>query len=407
MNKRNLFYYDESFHTRVITKGYIDDENDCDSYVGVSVGWNVSKDNSIRNEYEVFEKQYKEFYSVNELKSDIIGKKFYSYGFASFRKEHIKLYNEYFDICIKNNMYVYITVLSKMENIIRQIIGPKYGYNTELGQGLIYTITKMILLYRPESVISKLLSGEEEFFVELRRFIKLKIREIKNLEHKQKEEDVFRVCLVCLQQENLGDIEFDWNYNIAFWGLKLLIEEINLNINRLELTIDNEGEENIDSKTLCSAKICGFPQAIEVKSENEIGVRVADMMCGFIGRFIRALEKAHLYEEDDYKKIKYLDNKWFHLNSEQFMLYKKVAKYYFIQVNHYYLTYSGIYADELCMLIGLLRYIDTYESYENFKEVSAEHHVKNVNSYICSYIGRGFERLGTTDSYQYNKHKLS
>lgn len=88
MNKRNLFYYDEIFHTRKITKGYMDDISNCDSYIGAAIGWNASKDDVVREEYKTFEEKYKVFYGIDELKSDIFKKKFYEYGIASLKKNN-------------------------------------------------------------------------------------------------------------------------------------------------------------------------------------------------------------------------------------------------------------------------------------------------------------------------------
>lgn len=398
MSKRNMFYFDESFHTRVITKGYIKDDNNCDSYIGVSVGWNASKDVEIRSAYQAFEEKYKTFYEVEEVKSQVIKKKFYQYGIASFKKNQITFYDEYFSI-VEKGIYVYICVLSKMETVLRQIIAPVYGYGTREGQILLYVLTKAILLYRPENVMSALFDKSELFVQELKKFIKKKINEICGLEHKTLELNIFKECLLILNLDVQESLNFEWYYDIAFWGFKLLIEELNLNENRLSYVIDNEGAEGEESKTLSAAKRAGFPQAIEMDSKTEMGVRVADLLSGFVGRIVRAMESDLCYKGDDFKKKKLLDKQWFDLNNEQFGLYKKIANVLFTLNNQYYMSYAGVYGDEISLFFGLFRYIDEFETYEEFLMMESNVHAENFNTQMCYKLEHDFERFGKPDKY--------
>ncbi len=324
MNKRNIFYYDESFHTRKITKGYMDEN--CDSYVGASVGWNASKDEKIREYYQAFEDRYKTFYGVDELKSQIIKKKFYEYGIASFKKDQLNFYIDYFSI-LEKGIFIYVCVLSKMETVIRQLIYPYYGYDTQMCQSIVYILTKAIWTYRPDNVINALFTESDKFMLELKTFLKMKVREIRGLDHKELELNAFQQCLQILNDNLNFTINFDWNYDIAFYGLKLLTKELHLNQNRLSLILDNEGKAEIESKTLRGAKNVGFHQAIEVDSTMEMGVRIADLLCGFVGRIIRAMEESYSYKNDEFKQTKLIDCKWFKLSEEQFGLYKKQQIY--------------------------------------------------------------------------------
>lgn len=390
-----MFYFDEAFHTRVITKGYIDDEENCDSYIGVAVGWNASKNESIRSEYQLFEEKYKSFYEVKELKSQIIKKKFYKYGIASFKENQIEFYCKYFSI-YERGVYTYVSILSKMETVIRQIIIPSYGYNKE-GQSLIYILTKAILLYRPKNVIDALFNESETFFGELKKFIKEKICEIRGLEHKVREFDAFQKCLQINKNIPIN-INFEWYYQISFGGLKLLVKELNLNENRLSLEIDKEGEIGKESKTLNGAKKAGFPKAIEVDSNNELGVRMADLLCGFVGRIIRAMENDLQYKEDDFKNKKFLSREWFKLNKFQFELYKKIAKVFFVLNKHHYSTYTGIYVDEISLFFGLFRYIDCFENYDKYSIIRESEHTEKFNEYVCQMLLKNYQEFGEIDN---------
>ena len=66
------FFYDESEHSRKINKETILSNNFAYDFVSVIVGCKVCNENAIFNNYLLFENTYKEKFTVNELKSEII-----------------------------------------------------------------------------------------------------------------------------------------------------------------------------------------------------------------------------------------------------------------------------------------------------------------------------------------------
>jgi hypothetical protein len=402
MNKRNIFYYDEIFHTRRITKGYMDDISNCDSYIGAAIGWNASKDEIVREEYKTFEEKYKAFYGIDELKSDIYKKKFYECGIASLKKEQLDFYKDYFTF-LENGQYIYLCVLSKLESVIRQIIAPYYGYSSQDGQNLLYIITKAIWLYRPDNVVNTLFDESNDFLSALKSFLRKKVREIRDLEHKELELNAFRQCLQLMDDNIHLYINFDWNYEAAFWGLKSLTEELQFNKNRISLFLDNEGATNRDSKTLLAARKAGFPQAIELDSKKELGVRMADLLCGFAGRIIRALEESYRYKGDEFMNLKLLNEKWFKVNEEQFELYKKIANIFFVLNNNYYMSFAGVYGDDISSFFILLRYFDKFNTYEDYSKIDIRTHSELFNDYSCQKLEQDHQRFGKPEEPFINK----
>ena len=397
MNKRNIFYYDEIFHTRRITKGYMDDILNCDSYIGAAIGWNASKDEIVREKYKFFEEKYKAFYGIDELKSDIYKKKFYEYGIASFKKEQLNFYKDYFSF-LENGQYIYLCVLSKLETVVRQIIAPHYGYSSQEGQSLLYIITKAIWLYRPDNVVNALFDESNDFLTELKSFLRKKVREIRNIEHKGLELNAFRQCLQLIDDNIHSYLNLDWNYEVAFWGLKSLIEELQLNENRLSLFLDNEGAADTDSKTLLAARKAGFPQTIELDSKKEIGVRMADLLCGFAGRIIRALEESYRYKNEEFMNLKLLNDKWFQINEEQFELYKKIANVFFVLNNNYYMSFAGVYGDDISSFFILFRYFDEFDTFSNYSKTEVKKHSELFNEFTCQKLVQDYQRFGKPDS---------
>lgn len=392
MEIKYLFFYDESFHTRKITMSYVGNSEYSDSFVATCVGWEKNRHEEIIEKYSKLEKEYKTFFSTNELKSAVVKYRFYKKGIASFRREHNSLYQKFFDL-LNSGVIVSFTVMSKLEYVIRQIIFSEYGINRE-SEKMIYSITKAIWLYHPNNVIEALFNNHNKFIEELKKFLLLKIKENEKLSHKVLENDMFNVFLAILNSSRFLNLSFDWKYLVPFDGLKLLVNELGSSINEVELTIDNEGDIDIESNTLKAAKCVGFIEATEVDSKSEIGVRISDMLCGFIGKMIRALENAYAYSDDnDFTNLKLIDEDWFKINKEQFDLYKSVAKFIFEINNNYYTAYTGIYSDDLISLFALLRYVASYSDYESYKKTSKRNHSINLNNLTCEMIKETYKKF--------------
>lgn len=293
--------------------------------------------------------------------------------------------------------YIYLCVLSKLEAVIRQVIAPYYGYSSQEGQSLLYIITKAIWLYRPDNVVNALFEENDDFLPQLKSFLRKKVREIRDLEHKELELNAFRQCLLVMNDNMQLNISFDWNYEAAFWGLKSLTEELQLNENRLSLFLDNEGAIDRDSKTLLAAKKAGFPQAMELDSKKESGVRMADLLCGFAGRIIRSLEDSYRYKNDEFMKIKLLNDKWFQVNEEQFKLYKKIANVFFNINKNYYMSFAGVYGDDISSFFILFRYFDKFDTFEDYSKTDIRTHSEFFNEFSCQKLTQDHQRFGKPD----------
>jgi len=76
------FYFDESFHTRKITRASLEDTEYFNSYISVGIGIKKYMTHKILKKYEIIEAKYKMVYSkderdqiVDELKtSDNVGR---------------------------------------------------------------------------------------------------------------------------------------------------------------------------------------------------------------------------------------------------------------------------------------------------------------------------------------------
>ncbi len=70
------------------------------------VGCDISNENAIFNNYLRFENKYKEKFTVDELKSEIIKQNQIKHGFAGLNKLTVSLLTGYFEFMVENNIYL-------------------------------------------------------------------------------------------------------------------------------------------------------------------------------------------------------------------------------------------------------------------------------------------------------------
>ena len=119
----NIFYYDESEHSRRLTKKTFEADNFSENFVAGIIGYSSDSAMAIEEDYLYFEAKHKKAYTIeDELKSTIIAKKKYVSGFASLKREDIQLVNDLLDIAVNHNVFVYICVFNKVEYLMFQLL---------------------------------------------------------------------------------------------------------------------------------------------------------------------------------------------------------------------------------------------------------------------------------------------
>lgn len=66
------FYYDESEHSRKINLNTVTSDNYYDNFIAAFVGWKSENENSIFDNYVLFEEKYSDRKSKGELKSQTL-----------------------------------------------------------------------------------------------------------------------------------------------------------------------------------------------------------------------------------------------------------------------------------------------------------------------------------------------
>ena len=137
-------------------------------------------------------------------------------------------------------------------------------------------------MYHPQEIIKCIFESPKDFLAELKKFFQNRIEYNKgNPILKQKETEAFQQILFILN--DISDSpDINWDYHMSFDGFKKYLGE--KDISNYHLTIDKEGEENEQSKTLKAACEIGLYNSSEANSIELPGLRMADMLAGIISK---------------------------------------------------------------------------------------------------------------------------
>lgn len=385
------FYYDESQHSRKINDKTIRSNNYYDNFVSVIVGWPKEKEPDVFEKYLAFEKKYAvRKNKKGELKSETLKQSQFEFGFASMNKHNVQFVDDFLS-AFDEDTKLYFSIASKIEYLVSQLFA-KYKQDIGLDMDAVkYSITKALVIYRPEKVINCIFDSPESFVEVLKDFFRERIEcNKKNVKLKWRETRAFSEILDCL--ENVSEApKIDWVYYMPFDGFRMYLKEEKITC--YSLTIDKEGAAEQESKTLQAAHYVGLENAVEADSLTSCGIRIADMMAGILSKLLIALcTSLHdpSLEENATKKI--LDVKWFQVNKEQLRLYKKLYKIVCEWDCTYYKTYSGIYTDDLIALIALLKYMNNFESIEKIQDEKLSQQGEYFNTFVCHHLQAYFDR---------------
>jgi len=386
MNEYN-FYYDESEHSRKINLMTITADNYYDNFIAVVVGWHSECETDFTNIYTTFEKKYKYRQSKGELKSTTIRQSQLRYGFASLNKDNVSLLEDFLAMFNENTL-IYYAVMSKIEYIIRQLFEDyKNSFWVDM-DAMKYSITKAVVLHQPSDIINGFYENTGELVTLLKKFFTAQIEKDKANEV-LKEQEIEQYNQILMILDDVSTIKtIDWNYDISFHGFKKYLTE--RSIENYSLTIDKEGE---NSKTAKAAERECLTTVKEADSADSCGIRMADMLAGLISKLLKSLHNALKYSsEEERLSKKILSSSWFVISEQQLTLYKKLHKVVVDLNKSWYKSFSGVYSDDLIVLIAFLNFVSHFESVEAIKsDISMQG--EYFNAYVCECLSDYYTRF--------------
>lgn len=384
-----IFFYDESEHSRKINYNTVSATNYYDNFVTMIVGWSTEND-EILQRYMTFEAKYGDRKDRNgEIKSTTFQQKQFKHGFASLNKQNAHFVGDFLSLFDKN-IHMYFSVASKIEYLVLQLF-QRYRNNFLIDADMMkYSITKALVMYRPQEIIKCIYDSPERFLTELKKFLRDKIECNKSAPQlKQRETEIFQQILIIL--DGISDTpEIAWDYHMSFDGFKKYLAE--KGISNYRLIIDKEGTDEEESNTLKAAHEIGLNNVEEADSAEYPGLQMADMMAGILSKLLKGLCDALRYQSpNEGTKKKVLDASWFRLNEVQLELYKKLYRIICEWQPAWYKSYAGIYSDDLITLNSLLNFMNHFESVEQIKsdiDMMGEY----FNAFTCSQLEEYYNR---------------
>ena len=407
------FYFDETYHDRKITVSssgvaniFLDDKND--NYIGVFWGIQRKQNDEVFAQFRELEKKYIERFALDsEFKSTTIAKRNFEYGIQSFNRDAMAFYTDFFELLKKVFPVIHVNTVSKAELLTRMIYTPameQVRYVKE--NSFFYSLTKFLVIYHSPKLLKAIYCAAETgdyklFQTELLNHIQKVISEIEGIKRKEREVPALRqLYMILSDMDYIGPVQtkYDFIYFQLFAGLSNLLQEKKIWLKNVNLIIDKE------EKTYHMAQKYAFKQVTQVNSSDSVGVRVADHLCGFIGRMMYALSNDSTIKEDRVEDIdligkndlttkRLLGKRWFELKKQHFDLYCLAHEVMVVQQQAYWATMTWSYNDQVIVFYTLLKYVASYQSYDEYNKRSAEEHAEYFNGACCDELQRHYDTM--------------
>lgn len=179
----------------------------------------------------------------------------------------------------------------------------------------------------------------------------------------------------------------------------LLRDDLHINSNRVNIFIDNE------INTIKAANATHrFKSVEELDSANNICIRLSDWLAGFVGRLLFSIEhdSAALEPNEtelkntapaEFAKLRLLSDHWFDLSRDQFECYRRAHNVFIGKQMHYWTLMTCVSIDGVSKFSNMLKYFNSYESYEEFKKIPAKTHSEKYNHAVCVDLEHHYRQL--------------
>lgn len=400
------FFFDESSKADRITLSSegmlnISDNLMVDSFIGVFSGFETNDLERVRSECLAFENNQKGRFnmnSVSEIKSTFIQKRFFSHGLASLRREHVQFYRDFFELVSTIGPIVFISCVSKMESLVRDVFNDLHCAEHGVIQDKVYyTLTKFLIIYGDDEIFTSFFNVQSRRSEDqLKRMIYKKMTQVIEKSRNIPRMGTVEYAYIIARDELInadvrirtGD-KFYFDYSSSFGVLRALLDEMAVSYQNINLFIDGSVGLYHRAESL-------FPNTHYVDSIKEPLIRISDHLAGFLNRMIRAISMELDHDEprlsdfskdniDLYSK-RMLGVDWFKIDEEIFVLYQRIYRTLISVQPYYWSTLTTAFSDEPIMFYSLLEYFDSYSSYNDYSRVEIDSHPELLNYLTCSNI---------------------
>lgn len=375
-------------------------------YVGCYVGWSTQDDIIAIKKYQEIEDTWKvKFFPgvkgvMPELKSQKL-KADYSYGISSFSDRYVDFYMALFQFLIQTKAIYQINIINPLEVLTRDGLCFSFSFHCEpkFVVAFYYTLNKFLYTYSDRDLLfalENLLTTNKDLYFKNSIISKLNdvIKWDEGVQRKYAETLAFTNLKYAIELSSISvkhyPIEFDYKINAV--GLKATLAEWYVHPKNVVLKIDRERDTATAIKTV-------FENTTEVDSKKCAGVRVCDIVAGFISNMLKSIGKTLNHDEFALNCKKASENpcilpkEWFDLTKKQFELYKIIGDFLTGDDSPYYTATTGKNADDISAFYSLLFYFEKFDTYESYKQYNPTEHMKKYNEFALEYLEKSYRRM--------------
>lgn len=375
-NTNKLSYATDNMHSYVVNVIQIDEVN----YINIERNYK-----KIVNEYLSNRPQLKESLSKKgkELKGFDLVKSNFKYGISSMKNDEIKFYMDILNLLLKYNVENLLFLISKM-SIITSSRLINFFYFLEFNTGFSayfvkYSITKYAEIEASEKVIKALLdkSISTKNILELIRDDITTICQ-KNFDNSRMSIQIdnykniimaINLVLDCGTELKEPDISLSFDWSKVKWAFDLWMSEQRLGEteNQWWLFLD----EGIPKDIFTSLDF--YKVDSDCDSSNYIGLQITDMIAVLIGKFVSQLNLNTKYDFDNPDRRVLISENYYKFSKEQYDFIKKLNQFILNRKGKYHFI-NDSYFDDSVLLETYIRYISSYDTFENYNKVKLERH---------------------------------
>lgn len=393
-NKTNkLSYADDNMHSYVANVIQIDESD----YILIE-----QKYQEIVKEYLSNRPQLRESLAKNgkELKGWNLLKSNFEYGIASMKKNEVKFYMDLLDLLLEYNVENLLFLVSKLSIITSsRLINFLYFLDskTKFSAFIVkYVVTKYAEVEASEEVIKALLD---------------KSMSTKNIL------ELIRNDMNTISRENLGNARMSGQidaYNLVIEAIDLVLNcgteltEPNLPLSfdwtKVKWAFDLWMTEQRYAGTEHQWRLFldeGIPQDIftcldfyqvdgDCNSRDYIGLQITDMIVVLIGKLVSQLNLKTKYDFERPDQRVLLCDDYYNFSEEKFNFIKKLQRFILDRNGRYHFI-NDAYFDDSVLLETYIRYISSYDTFENYNKVEVKRHSELHMAYFIRNSDMKFE----------------
>lgn len=388
-----LSYADDNMHSYVANVIQIDESD----YILIEQKYQEIVEEYLSNRPQLREslaKNRKELKGWNLLKSN------FEYGIASMKKNEVKFYMDLLDLLLEYNVENLLFLVSKMSIITSsRLINFLYFLDskTKFSAFIVkYVVTKYAEVEASEEVIKALLD---------------KSMSTKNIL------ELIRNDMNTISRENLGNARMSGQidaYNLVIEAIDLVLNcgteltEPNLPLSfdwtKVKWAFDLWMTEQRYAGTEHQWRLFldeGIPQDIftcldfyqvdgDCNSRDYIGLQITDMIVVLIGKLVSQLNLKTKYDFEKPDQRVLLCDDYYNFSEEKFNFIKKLQQFILDRNGRYHFI-NDAYFDDSVLLETYIRYISSYDTFENYNKVEVKRHSELHMAYFIRNSDMKFE----------------